>query len=271
MGGAKNYTQRADSMGKGSRVELTNMVIDAALAATGQNVSYSRDVPNGFVSATFPDRMGRDGNLNPVDGGGKLLITPAKESKAGRGQVFFDVHGIFDGLEIGISLKVSDYIGDDHAPRNSIISGSKAEHYFGMHLAAQRGTLLPVIQFWQDASGQWWRCAFDAGRILRERRPNLTVGWDKLLHSEIPNMAACGQLDRLEAITGERPPIVALGEGGAIAISPLVRGRGKYCYLSAKISHARTGHGWTPVDAPRLPESYGELLEWTGEQGEMIG
>lgn len=252
-----------------TRVELTNAAIDAALAATGDDSIWTRDVPNGFVSRVFPDRMTKGGQLSDS---GRLLVTPAKESNRGRGQVFFDVYADdLDGIEVGISIKVSDFSGDDRPPRNSIASGSKAEHFFGLTLAANRSTLLPMLHFWQDASGQWWRCCFDAGRILRDFDANLTDGWNRYLHAEIPNLAACEQVDRLEMIMGVRPSIVGPNKGGAVAISPLSRGSGKYMYLNAKISHAAIGAQWVAVDEPRMPVSYGELLEWMGEEGDLIG
>lgn len=251
-----------------TRVDLTNRTIDAALALTGDDVAWTRDVPNGFVRRTFPYRMDKAGNM----GEGKALITPAKESQAGRGQVFFDVYcDDLDGREIGISLKVSDFKGDARPPRNSIVCGSKAEHLFGLLLAAGDGATLPVIQFWQDAAGQWWRCAFDAGRVMREHGVNLTDGWHDLLDGELPNLAAEAQIDKLTAVMGERPPIVEKGKGGALAVSPLPRCKGKYVYLNAKISHHATGHQWVAVDSPRMPRSFVELREWIGETDDLIG
>ena len=249
------------------RVAITNSVIDAVLAQTGDGAVWDRDVPNGYVASTFPDRMDREGNL----GEGKLLITPARESNNGRGQVFFDVFANLDGIEVGLSLKVSDYRGDPRPPRNSILSGSKAEHLFGLLLAARRGTVLPVCQFWQDASGQWWRVAFDAGRVLREEEVVLTDGWSELLGGDMPSIPAEEQVNRLETVMGTRPMIAPKNKGGAVAVSPLVRGGGKYVYLNMKVSHSKTGHKWVAVDAPALPASYGELLAWMGEQGDLIG
>jgi len=261
-----------------TRVALTNSIIDAALLATGDHVNYTRDVPNGFVRDTFPYRMDRDGNMDA----GKALITPAKESAAGRGQVFYDVYcADLDNREIGISLKVSDYQGDARPPRNSILAGSKAEHLFGLLLAAKDGAVLPVIQFWQDAPGQWWRCAFDAGRVLREHGVVLTDGWREMLAGDLPNLAAEAQVSKLTACLGERPAIAEKGRGGALAVSPLPRFKGKrngrttiqadYVYLNAKISHHATGHEWVAVDSPRMPRSFVELRQWLGETDDLIG
>jgi hypothetical protein len=252
-----------------SRAGFTNAVIDAMLSRTQVADLWTRDVPNGFVANMFPYRMDKkSGEM----GTGKLLITPAKESDRGRGQVFYDVHTTdLEGLEIGISLKISNFDGDDRAPRNSSVCGSKAEHLFGLILAARDEAILPVLQFWQDESGQWWRCCFNLSTVLNSHAVKLTEGWSKLLGGDFPNRAAEAQIRKLTNCLGYTPEIARKDEGGALAISPMVRGKGKYVYLNAKVSHYQTGHEWTAVDSPRMPTSYEELLDWMGELGDLIG
>ena len=233
-----------DSMGNPVRAEAANAAIDSAI----EDTLWTRDIPPGFIARTFPDRRA-----------GRLLVTPAKESDRGRGAPFFDAHTILNGVEVGISLKISS---EDRAPRNTIIGGGKAEHMFGLILAARRGQPLPILHFWQDSGGGWSRLAFDAGEYIRAGL-TLTGGWEGLLHGPFPCEAAREQLAGLGEILEGLPPI---GDGGVCAVSPLLRGQGKYCYLNMKISHAQAGLEWVPVAAPAMPTSYGEVLAWMGHE-----
>ncbi len=241
------------------RVSDTNFILDALCVGT----EWTRDVPNGYVATIFTG----------VDAAGRRLVTPAKESDRGRGQVFFDLYcADLGGLPVGISAKVSTAAGDPRPPRNGAVAGSKPEHLFGLMLAARAGAgaMLPVIQWWQNAAGEWFRLAFDLGAVLRENEPSFTAGWEELIREEFPNFAALEQLRKYEEVTGNAPVFAGANQGGPVSISPLLRSGAKYCYLSTKVNHHAAGLAWVPVDQPTLPQSYGELLSWIGGD-EVIG
>lgn len=241
-----------------SRTGFVNQVLDWAVEGT----NWTRDVPAGFLAEAFPSR----------DHAGNLRVVPAKESNNGRGAPFFDVyHSDISGLEIAISMKIShSKKSDRRAPRTSVIAGSKTSHLFGLYLAAQQGRYLPVVNYWQDVDGSWYRLAFDAGRILRGENPTLTQGWIGLNFDHAVQTVA----ELREVFPGVRQAL-RRNDGGVLAISPLKReSGGRPCaYLNAKVNHGAAGLSWVACDSPRMPDSLTELLAWMGEidEEDMIG
>jgi hypothetical protein len=202
---------------------------------------WTMDIDNARIVGAFPVR-GDDG---------MLMVTPAKESKKGRGQPVFDVYhpglpcektGLI--VPVLISLKITRSgidSKDQRKPRNAVITtGDPTRHLIGVLRAVREmATDLPLICLhYSEREDQWYQLQIDAARILRAHRLDFEEGdhGDRTEHKALTSSTATRKSGHDDFGASRYIDYTSI----RINIAPAI-----------KAGYTR---GWVKVAAPTLPD-----------------